>query len=130
MVPACLALAASLAAARTATLLRNLLTLVVLTLSFWVGLSGKVFGQANLGIATENNFAMEALVWYTPEFSALWRPFADPKIMSRQGWVFCALFVAGYLYAATPVCIAILRRSREVIPKWYHDHLSRKDWAV
>ncbi len=54
---------------------------VLVSMSFWVGFNGVHFGQDNLGICFDDNYAMEMLCWYVPEFSALWRPFVV------NGWV-------------------------------------------
>lgn len=71
-----------------AILIRNFVSLgdfvvcvVLVSMSFWVGFNGVHFGQDNLGICFGDNYAMEMLCWYVPEFSALWRPFVV------KGWV-------------------------------------------
>jgi hypothetical protein len=40
-----------------------------------VGVNGVVFGQADMGLCWVNNYELEFMCWYVPEFSALWRPF-------------------------------------------------------
>lgn len=52
----------------------------VLLLSTWVGVDGYLFGQTAMDACWANNFALESLCWYTPEFSALWRPFVTGDI--------------------------------------------------
>jgi hypothetical protein len=54
--------------------------LLVVLLSTWVGLDGYLFGQAGMDTCWANNFALESLCWYIPEFSALWRPFVTGDI--------------------------------------------------
>lgn len=49
----------------------------VLLLSIWVGIDGYLYGQANMDACWGNNYALEFLCWYVPEFSALWRPFVE-----------------------------------------------------
>jgi len=56
------------------------LVLAVLLLSIWVGVDGYLFGQTAMDTCWANNFALESLCWYTPEFSALWRPFVTGDI--------------------------------------------------
>lgn len=71
--PASLALALALhdgGATRT----RRAISLVVLLLSAWVGYCGLAFGQTGLDICVADNYAMEHLCWYVPEFSPLVRP--------------------------------------------------------
>lgn len=74
--PAALAVAARLHTQRHASLLSNTATLAVLGLSVWVAASGAVFGNESLPeTCTDNDYALEALCWYVPEFSPLFRPF-------------------------------------------------------
>jgi hypothetical protein len=66
----------------------------LLMISTWVGINGYLFGQHNLEICIENHYALESLCWYTPEFSALWRPF----VIGPQSWLFSEkrIFFAGW----------------------------------
>jgi hypothetical protein len=69
---------------RASSLPLNLLTLLVLLLSFWVGINGAVFGQADLApTCLYNNFAQEQLCWFTPDFSVLWHPLV---VAYQSGW--------------------------------------------
>ena len=99
-IPAALALAVSLAH-RTVSFGKNLALLVVLALSFWVGVSGAVYGLGGLEDCRAADY--EFLCWYVPEFSVLWRPFVvGPQLDGRQTvLVAYALVVFGYL--AVPV---------------------------
>jgi hypothetical protein len=72
-VPASMALAACLDGAWGPRW--NMLASLVLALSTWVGVNGVVFGQEGMGACWANNYELEFLCWYVPEFSALWRPF-------------------------------------------------------
>ena len=63
-----------------ATRTRLWLTLLVLPLSAWVGINGAVFGQQSMQTCWENNYQLEFLCWYVPEFSALWRPFVTQSL--------------------------------------------------
>jgi len=54
---------------------------LILLISFWVGINGVVFGQDNMGICWQNNYKCEMLCWYVPEFSALWRPFVTHSLL-------------------------------------------------
>jgi hypothetical protein len=72
-VPASMAVAACLDGAWGARW--SMLVASVLTLSTWVGVNGVVFGQEDMGMCWANNYELEFLCWYVPEFSALWRPF-------------------------------------------------------
>lgn len=72
-VPAALALAVHLQTAARPWHAAFLAALVLL--STWVGIDGVIFGQKGMDICMANNYQLEFLCWYVPEFSALWRPF-------------------------------------------------------
>ncbi len=59
------------------SILKSLVITFVLLISFWVGFNGSYIGLKNLEFITHNNYALEFLIWYTPEFSVLWKPFID-----------------------------------------------------
>jgi hypothetical protein len=96
--PASLAIAVALRRAPALSRRAALGALTALAFSVWVCIDGAVFDQANLAICSQNFWAQEFLCWYTPEFSALWRPFVAPSAISRSGIViitFCLVsFVA------------------------------------
>jgi hypothetical protein len=76
--------------------------LVILLLSIWVGVDGYLFGLDAMDICWRDNFALESLCWYTPEFSALWRPFVTGDIDTAWGqpraiFAFWQIFTGGYL---------------------------------
>jgi hypothetical protein len=73
-IPASFALAYTLLNKSTSNKLR-IFTLVIAGWSLWVGANGVVFGQQGLDICTINNFALEHLCWFVPEFSVLFHPF-------------------------------------------------------
>ena len=76
-VPAAVALYTHLASGAQRTPLANAGVAVALTLSFWVGVNGLVFDITGLGICTRDDYALEMLCHFTPEFSPLWHPFVD-----------------------------------------------------
>ena len=43
--------------------------------SVWVGIDGAVYGLWDVGLCSADQYALEFLCWYTPEFSPLFRPF-------------------------------------------------------
>jgi hypothetical protein len=102
-VPAALALAVRLSAARRLTLAANCATLACLALSCWVGAEGLAWDQLNMGECFANDYALEYLAWYVPEYSALWRPFAAPPAFSVTRTMAVCVFAAGFLYLATPL---------------------------
>lgn len=50
---------------------------LIFILSVWVAVDGYIFGQKDMDVCWVNNFQLEFLCWYVPEFSALWRPFVS-----------------------------------------------------
>jgi len=81
---------------------KNVLLLGVLVLSAWVGIEGAIFGQDGLErIGAVNNYALESLVWYVPEFSPLWYPLiAHRRVLRRD------MFIVGYNVVVTAWLIA------------------------
>lgn len=113
--PASLALARSLGD-QEAGALRDTLTLAVLLLSAWVGLSGLIFGQAGLERCTEDRYAMEHLCWFVPEFSPLARPFVAGLHWGPQRLALLGFQLLVTLRLAWPLlqrCVARVRRSRK-----------------
>jgi len=109
-IPAAFALAVSLTEAPRQSLARNLVTLALLALSCWVGLNGAVFGTANLEVCRADDYALESLTWYTPEFSVLWRPFVVVGPLPAWQWARAAVFVVGFCYLAAPVAAVVARQ--------------------
>jgi hypothetical protein len=91
------------------------LTLAVLGWSTWVGLNGLVYGQLEMGMCSE--FAdLEPLCWYSPEFSALFRPFIVAKTLSSLQQQMFAYSVAVGVILAIPFAIDLLRTGRDRLP--------------
>jgi hypothetical protein len=78
------------------------LAMTALAASLWVGLDGLVFAWATPDVCTANHYAQEYLCWYTPEYSALFRPFIVPVGLGRDERILVGLFVvaAAYLLAS------------------------------
>jgi hypothetical protein len=117
-VPAAFALAVSLTEAPRQSLVRNGVTLALLALSCWVGLNGAVFGTANLEVCRADDYALESLMWYTPEFSVLWRPFVAVGPPPAWQWARAGVFVVGFFYLAAPVAAIIVRQTVGRLRDW------------
>jgi hypothetical protein len=89
---------------RERSLLISVVLLLFVTLSFWVGVNGVVFNQRTLDICSANNYALEHLCWYVPEFSALWRPFVVHHVFSKR---LPLLFAITWLYIVSPLAIVL-----------------------
>jgi hypothetical protein len=81
--------------------------LLVALWSFWVGVNGALFGQTGLDICTANNYALEHLCWFVPEFSVLFHPFVTRLPDTAFVWLviiytFCLwLFIVNLTYFGT-----------------------------
>lgn len=70
--------------------------------TFWVGVSGAVFGTDGLGVCMENSYALEHLCWYVPEFSPVFRHLVirPPALEAWQfAWMVFATAAAAALAA-------------------------------
>jgi hypothetical protein len=99
-VPASFALAQNLGRPRSVVL--GSMTLVMLTLSIWIGADGVMFGQQNLGACGANRYANEHLCWHVPEFAAWIRPFIVVRALKTKDWLFILNFAVVYAYLAAP----------------------------
>ena len=71
----------------------EMLTFLVVLLSAWIVINGAIFDQRNLNICGSNNYQLEFLCWYVPEFSVLIRPFIVWSPLTFNNFVF-ALYIA------------------------------------
>jgi hypothetical protein len=128
-VPAALVLAVRLHA-RDAGLGANLLTLVALVLSFWVGINGVVFEQRGLSVCTAHNYAQEFLCHFTPEFSVLWHPFVVFEPLSSGAILYTATSIGIFLYLALPLLITSTRQIAGWLRGAAADFLRRETWRI
>jgi hypothetical protein len=115
-VPASLAIAVRLVRAGESAL-ADAATLLVLSCSAWVGLAGVIADPRALDICGENNYALESLCWYVPEYSSLWYPLRDvPELTNATGLVaaYCALVFA---YLAAPLVASLARAAARLWPR-------------
>jgi hypothetical protein len=116
-VPASFALAANLADAARHSLGRNLLALAAVALSLWVGFNGLVIGQTGLGLCVEDDYRLEFLAWYVPEFSVLWHPLVAPPPLPAEPAVrialaaVLALYAVCFVYLAGPLAVRCVRQA-------------------
>ncbi len=85
-------------------------TLVLLALSVWVAANGAVFRQDDQGICQANNYALESLCWYTPEFSPLVLPFIHHRVLDLRERLTLAYFAAVGLCLAIPTARRLFER--------------------
>lgn len=107
-IPGSMAIAIRIASGK-ASLLSDLAALLILAGSFWVGANGLVFGQHGLEICTANNYALESLCWYVPEFSPLLHPFVDSKQLFGKDVAVLFFFAICFIWLAAPLIICVFR---------------------
>jgi len=85
----------------------------IMLLQVWAGICGAVFGTDNLAVCSANEYQLEYLTWYVPEFSVLWRPFIAMRelrfrdllvlvygaaVMLLLSWPFIVFFAGRFKY--------------------------------
>jgi hypothetical protein len=93
----------------------NVLVLIALMLSCWVGANGLVYQGRGSGRFWENNFALEYLTWYVPELSVLWQPFVEPYPLPWFDWVRMATFLVAFAFLARPVVDVLTIRTQVAV---------------
>lgn len=120
-IPACLGLAVYWKYAESTRDL--LITCGLLTFSFWIGLDSAVFGWGNLELCSSDpNF--QHLCWYVPEFSALFRPFVQPKNLNPRDYFIFSVSVVTYSYLIYPI---LTKLKWKIVPLLQR---SFQDWRI
>jgi len=130
-VPASFALAVRLQW-RDTSLLVNIVTLLALCLSVWVGINGAVYGdQALWHTCLDNNAYLETpLCYYTPEFSVLWHPFVvyQPLNHKQLLYLLYSLFVGVYLLM--PLLITTGGQLIAAVLEFGRERLDFRSWGI
>ena len=84
---------------------KNLLVLLLLAASFWVGANGAVFGLDYLEDCRAADY--EFLCWYVPEFSVLWRPFVARDLPDGREAALLGYGLLVFAYLAGPLVRAL-----------------------
>jgi hypothetical protein len=127
-VPASLALAIHLDKPSSGCL-RNILVIMVLALSVWVGVSGAIFHLDKLEIGYLNRYALEHVVWYVPEFSVLWHPFVDRRELNWQDHLILVYGGMVFLNLGFPTLLKVCRQLGHALINIKKTLLTR-DWKV
>jgi hypothetical protein len=76
-------------------IIRKILGLFVLFFSMWVAICGKHFGMEGLSnVCASNNYALESVCWYIPEFSPLIYPIINNDLIQ----IFTNISYLDYIY--------------------------------
>ena len=108
----------------------NLMTLLALSLSFWVGINGAVFDQQGLDLCVKDGHALEFLCWYVPEFSVLWRPLVVSRDLSLEQELIIAYGLFVFFHLSLPLFSEIARQVRRIIVDLFHHFLGREGWRI
>ena len=135
-IPASFALAVRLLYHKESSLAVNLFTLVVFVLSVWVCIDGAVYQWSTSlfttmpAVCTQNNFNLEMVCYYTPEFSALWLPFVHHYALDIQQELFISYVIIAAAYLVLPLCTQIVRQAGELVRKYSQIYLLLKGWHI
>jgi hypothetical protein len=109
------------------SLVISLALAIFVSLSLWIGVNGVVFQQKTLDICAQNDYALEALCWYVPEFSPLIRPFITHATLSLKDRLILILCLVLWLYSILPLAIDLLQRTIETY-KTYRPRMNFSSW--
>ncbi len=130
--PASLALAVRLHYKKEASLLVNLVTLVLFVLSVWVGINGTVYQWMTAihmpEICTSNNYNLEMLCYYTPDFSTLWLPFVFHYSLTSGQLIFLIYSVVVGIYLIAPLSYEIGKQSFELLKRIILVYVQSRTW--
>ena len=108
----------------------NLLALLVLALSVWVGIDGAVFGQADMGMCMSINPITQDICRFNPSYSALWRPFVnlfqygpsqrfmEVEGLTTSGMIYAVIAAVIGAYLALPLLGTIREQRRALLSEW------------
>jgi hypothetical protein len=85
-----------------------------MTLALWIGVNGLVFQLDTLNVCQKNDYALEFLCWYVPEFSPLIRPFIVRTALLPKDWLMLIIFAGLWLYIMIPLLIDLFRQLKVV----------------
>jgi hypothetical protein len=120
-IPASLFLASRLdrAAGAGETTAGRVFVLVLLAVSTWVGLTAALGDLHRLEFCAAQGYELEALCWYTPEYSGLWWPIGHYPLTPRY-LVIGVYFVLVFAYLAAPLARAVARDLAPQRLRWAH----------
>jgi hypothetical protein len=94
----------------------DLIALVVLALSAWVGFAGAITDYSEITFCAFNNFALESMCWYVPDFSSLWWPVVHPPPFSHQFELIAAWCAAVFVVLGAPLFRSLAAAAVAALP--------------
>ncbi|MEO7021731.1 MAG: hypothetical protein ABI234_16375 [Ktedonobacteraceae bacterium] len=130
--PASLALAIRLRYSKDASLLVNILTLAIFCFSLWVGINGTVYQWTTVAnpICTANNFNLEMICYYTPEFSVLWLPFVSHIDITLGQVIFLLYSLLAGAYLTWPLLVQITQQMGPLLKVFCQEHIKPGIWRI
>jgi hypothetical protein len=114
-VPACIALYTHLASSAPRSARMNAVVAIALVLSFWVGVNGIAFDMTGLQLCSANDYALETLCHFTPEYSPLWHPFVEPSVIRPLAVVVCLFWTTALGWTGRAVFRQVIRDLRVLL---------------
>ncbi len=108
----------------------NVGVLALLLLSFWVGFNGIAYDQDELDICSLHNFQLEMLCWYTPEFSALFRPFTVREPLDTYSIVMLIYSGIAFCYLSLPLWQQMWTVFHHRLQHWKTQYGNLKEWRL
>ncbi|ROT31608.1 hypothetical protein [Micromonospora sp. HM5-17] len=127
ILPASLALAVCVRAERAGPW-ANLGTLAAVLLSVWGAANSLVYGQVRPRICYDNNWYLEALCHFTPEYSPLWAPLVETPTLTGLQRVTLACYALVLLWFAVPLLGRIARQAGAAVRDRHPDLLVWRAW--
>lgn len=105
----------------------HLATLAAVALSVWGAANSLVYGQLRPLICYQDNWRLEALCHFTPEFSPLWVPIMESAALTRTQLCTLAYYALVLLWLVGPPLGRIVRRTGVEVRAQRH-RLAWRDW--
>jgi len=126
-IPSSFLIAYSIRNAKFETFWKNALSFLIIALSAWIVINGTIFDQRNLSICYENNYQLEFLCWYVPEYSVLIRPLIVWSPLMFKDVVFMSYIFFTFFILITPITKAMLPKMFSTI-KLYFPEIKKIRW--
>jgi len=108
----------------------NILTILILCLSIWVGINGAVYGDQSPQYLSACGGLEIPLCYYTPEFNVLWYPFVVHLSLDQGQMLYLlySLFVGAYLLI--PLLLTTQRQLTTAALKFCRTRLDLRSWRI
>ena len=113
----------------SSSLLANLLTLLFLGYSLWIGIDGAIFDQNGLAkTCIANHYALEYLCHYHPLYSVLWHPLVERMQLVHNDKLYILYSLAIFAYLAMPLLLMMAKQTLVMLREVRRVLLNLKVW--